>query len=211
MVIYAAMSGFDAGEYQIEWHDLAPRITTKRLVLRLPTKKDVDELLDFYERNSEHFEPWMSASALRPTKKMLLESIKERHELAQEDRGYRFNLFLRSDTARVIGLCSISDIRRRAIQQCVLGYAMDKDMQGQGLMKEAVGASIRFAFGDLDLHRIEGSYQPNNVVSAAILSSFGFEQQGYFKEYLLLNNAWQDHVVTFLVNREWKGCGRKVK
>lgn len=201
------LSKFD---YQIEWHDLVPKITTQRLCLRIAEESDVDALLAFHERNVEHFEPWMPEAALHPTREGLLASIEDRHELARTDRGYRFHLFLKEEPSVVIGQCSIADVRRGVIQQCVIGYAIDKDCQGKGLMKEAVAAAIRFAFDDLDLHRVEGSYMPENLSSAAILSSFGFQQQGFFTEYLLLNKEWRDHVVTFLVNPDWKGEGRRV-
>jgi len=197
-------------EYMVEWIENVPRITTKRLILRIADENDIDALMDFAARNLDHFQAWMPESALRPTKESLSIAISERHEAARLDRGYRFHLFDRDHPDKVIGLCSVADVRRGVIQQCVLGYAIDKDHQGKGLMKEAVAAAIRFAFDDLDLHRIEGSYMPNNHASAAILKSFGFEQQGFFKKYLFLNGAWQDHVVTFLINEHWKGTGRPI-
>ena len=187
-----------------------PTITTDRLVLRIAEAGDVDALLSFSDRNISHFETWMPATSLRPTREALLSAIEDRHALAQSDRGYRFNLFMRQDPSEVIGLVSIADIRRGVIQQCVLGYAIDEGHQGRGLIKEAVAAAIRFAFEELDLHRIEGSYIPENLASAAILSSFGFDQQGFFRDYLFLNNKWRDHVVTFLINENWKGTGRRV-
>jgi ribosomal-protein-alanine N-acetyltransferase len=194
----------------VEWHGLVPAIMTERLVLRIAVASDVDALLKFSARNVGHFQAWMPESALRPSRKDLLASFADRQDLARSDRGYRFNLFLRRDPVTVVGLCSVSDIRRGVIQQCVLGYAMDKDFQGKGLMKEAVAGAIRFAFEELDLHRIEGSFMPENLASAAILASFGFKQQGYFTEYLLLDKKWRDHVVTFLVNPDWKGVGRRI-
>ncbi len=36
-------------------------------------------------------------------------------------------------------------------------------------MSEAVRAVIQFAFEDLDLHRLEASYAPDNVRSAGLL------------------------------------------
>ena len=195
-------------EYRIEWLQGVPRITTRRLMLKICEDHDIDALMDFAARNVEHFQQWMPESALRPNKTFLGIAVMERRTAARQDQGYRFHLFHRDQPDKVIGLCSIADVRRGVIQQCVLGYAIDKEYEGQGLMKEAVAAAIRFAFDDLDLHRIEGSYMPNNEASAAILKSFGFEQQGFFKEYLFLNGAWQDHIVTFLINKNWKGTGR---
>lgn len=192
------------------WDDCVPAITTHRLVLRLSTKDDVDTIHDYYKREQEHFRPWFPDSALNLTREMVARAVDEKHELAREDRSYKFHLFLRSEPKKVVGQCSVADVRRGAIQQAVIGYALAAEFQGQGFMTEAVRASIRFAFADLDLHRLEGSYMPNNVKSGAILASCGFRQEGLFKDYLFLNGRWQDHVVTSLVNPDWRGIGRVV-
>jgi len=194
----------------VSWAESLPVVTTERLVLRISDEADLDELVAFSARNVEHLRPWFPANALSPTREGLLNSTNEKREQAKGDRGYRFHLFLREDPKRVVGQCSVSDVRRGAIQQAVIGYAIDHGEQGKGLMKEAVSAAVKFAFDDLDLHRLEGSYMLANDVSGAILHKLGFQQEAIFKEYLFLNNAWQDHIVTSLINAEWKGTGRKI-
>lgn len=201
---------------KLEWIDDVPRITTSRMILRLSEEEDADDIVEFYERNHEHFKPWFPDMALSPTLEMVLRGAREKRELAQADRGYRFHAFLRSLARnevrpQVVGLCSMADVRRGAIQQGVIGYAIDREFEGQGLMKEIVRAVIKFAFHDLDLHRIEGSYMPENVKSAAILEALGFVKEGFFKDYLYLNNRWQDHIVTSLINPDWKGTGRVIQ
>jgi [ribosomal protein S5]-alanine N-acetyltransferase len=195
----------------VTWREGLPEISTGRLIIRIPREGDVPALLKFNEEQQEHFRPWFPVNALTPTREMVLKAVADRRQQAREDRGYRFNLFLQDSPGEVIGLCSIADVRRGAIQQAVLGYGLGHQFQGRGIMTEAVRAAVSFAFEDLDLHRLEGSYMPANEKSAAILESLGFVKEGFFQKYLLLAGEWQDHVVTSLVNPNWKGTGPRIQ
>ena len=46
---------------------------------------------------------------------------------------------------------------------CHLGYAIDKEHEGQGLMQEVVAAGIDHLFRERGLHRIMASYMPANL------------------------------------------------
>ncbi|MFD2447620.1 GNAT family N-acetyltransferase [Vogesella fluminis] len=70
-------------------------------------------------------------------------------------------------------------------------------------MREAVEAVIAFAFGTLKLHRVQANYQPENERSAALLKRLGFQIEGHARDYLFLNGAWRDHVLTSLINRNY--------
>jgi len=41
---------------------------------------------------------------------------------------------------------------------------------------------------------------PKNTRSANLLKTLGFEQEGYAKNYLLINGRWEDHVLNALIN-----------
>ena len=42
------------------------------------------------------------------------------------------------------------------------------------------------------------NYMPINFRSAKLLHRLGFTVEGYAKNYLLINNRWEDHVLTAL-------------
>ena len=46
-------------------------------------------------------------------------------------------------------------------------------------MTEAVRLVLRYAFIDLELHRIEANVQPENKPSIAVLRRCGFTKEGY--------------------------------
>jgi ribosomal-protein-alanine N-acetyltransferase len=82
----------------------------------------------------------------------------------------------------------------------MLGYAIDAQRQGQGLMHEALIAAIVHAFDVLRLHRIQANYVPDNVRSGRLLQRLGFRKEGLAANYLYINGAWRDHVLTALLN-----------
>ncbi len=104
----------------------------------------------------------------------------------------------------VIGLCNYTQIFRGYFQACYLGYKIDKMCEGKGLMTEALQASIDYIFNGANIHRVMANYVPSNNRSSNVLKNLGFEIEGHAKQYLLINNRWEDHVLTAKTNPNWK-------
>jgi hypothetical protein len=64
---------------------------------------------------------------------------------------------------------------------------------GRGLMTEAVGLAVGFAFEMIRLHRVEANIQPENTQSIALVQRLGFTCEGYSPRYLHIGGAWRDH------------------
>ena len=67
-------------------------------------------------------------------------------------------------------------------------------------MHEALQATIGHAFDAMRLHRIQASYLPANIRSARLLRKLGFRREGLAPQYLYIDGAWRDHVITALLN-----------
>lgn len=91
-------------------------------------------------------------------------------------------------------------IGRGPFQACYLGFGLDAEFVGQGLMQEALEAVLHYAFVRLGLHRIMANYLPENGRSERILARMGFQKEGYAVAYLHINGAWRDHVLTARIN-----------
>jgi ribosomal-protein-alanine N-acetyltransferase len=100
----------------------------------------------------------------------------------------------------VLGTCNYTNIVRGAFQACHLGYQIALAHQGQGLMAEALRASNAFMFAELRLHRIMANFRPENDRSRRLLQRLGFEEEGLARDYLFIDGAWRDHVLTSLVH-----------
>ncbi len=128
--------------------------------------------------------------------------LAEWREAFATDRAYRFGIFARDTGADgpLLGTCNFSDIVRGLFQACYLGYALGERHQGQGYMTEALRAAIDFMWSNVKLHRIMANYMPHNARSANVLANLGFTIEGRADNYLFIDGAWRDHVLTSLTN-----------
>jgi ribosomal-protein-alanine N-acetyltransferase len=109
----------------------------------------------------------------------------------------------RQDPDAIIGSVNFNNFVRRAGQYCALGYGLDRDKEGQGLMTEALRAAIEYVFTTLNMHRIMANYMPWNERSGKVLAKLGFEKEGFARQFLYINGKWEDHIMTALVNEAW--------
>jgi ribosomal-protein-alanine N-acetyltransferase len=71
-------------------------------------------------------------------------------------------------------------------------------------MTEALRAAIDQIFEHCNLHRIMANYMPANIKSAQLLARLEFSIEGEAKQYLFINGKWEDHIMTSLINKNWK-------
>jgi ribosomal-protein-alanine N-acetyltransferase len=95
-------------------------------------------------------------------------------------------------------------IARAPVWRARVGYSLDAKKEGRGLMSEALGLVIKYAFEDLNLKRLIAGYLPHNARSARVLERAGFVREGYHKEYFFVGGEWHDHIETSLINPAWK-------
>ncbi len=196
-----------------------PELTTERLTVRLARVGMQAALADFLKENFEgHLDRWSPPA----TASYFTEAFwRERLDMAVEEfragRSARFVLQARTGDgaidAPILGTCNYTNVVRGPFLACNLGYQVARTCEGRGLMSEALRAANAFVFGELRLHRIMANYRPENERSARLLERLGFEREGLAREYLFIDGAWRDHVLTALTNpafrTEWvEAAGR---
>lgn len=187
-----------------ELYDL-PTIETPRLVLRVAHRDEVAKIVRYLRRNREHLQPWEPKRDDGYFTDFAWAGAPERDQSdARHGIGLRFRLLLPDGDGEFIGTVGLRNVSPAPTHSCVLGYSMDAQFQGQGLMKEALEAVIRFAFEKLNLRRIEACYMPANERSARLLKSLGFEVEGLLRSSLEVNGRWEDHVICSRINPDWK-------
>jgi ribosomal-protein-alanine N-acetyltransferase len=100
----------------------------------------------------------------------------------------------------IVCVCSFTNIVHGVFQACNLGYSIDEQYQGKGLMFDMLQTSIEYVFAELDLHRIMANFISSNIRSEKLLKRLEFEQEGLAKSYLKIADSWQDHVLTSKIN-----------
>jgi ribosomal-protein-alanine N-acetyltransferase len=123
----------------------------------------------------------------------------------RDDLSYSFLLFRELDQALLGGL-TLGNVRRGVAQCGTLGYWMGEPHAGQGYMSRGVEAALRHAFADLRLHRVEAACAPHNERSRRLLERLGFQHEGFARAYLLIDGAWQDHLLFGLLESDFLGA-----
>ncbi len=177
-----------------------PHITTARTRLTVLPPERACLMLDFYQRNRVHLAPW------EPRRDESFYTLGHWQGRLRDGYGQFFDgsavplVALDPKGERVLATCHFTHIMMGMFKACHLGYAIDQAHEGQGLMQEVVAAGIDYLFRERGLHRIMASYMPANRRSGALLARLGFEQEGYARDYLMINGRWEDHVLTALLN-----------
>ena len=120
------------------------------------------------------------------------------------DQGYNFFIFSHDDDALAGGV-GLSNLRRGVAETASLGYWIGEPFARQRYMSAALPLVLDFAFDRLRLHRVEAACLPTNVPSRALLLRTGFQQEGYARNYLLIDGKWQDHVLFAILREDWRG------
>ena len=189
-----------------ELPSLSTRIVTDRLVLRPPRTNDVTEMRRALRHNALHLRPWSVAPAPGEDPSSLASvSRAVLHHRREWKRGHTFVMVIaqRDDDARIIGRVALGAVLRGAFQNAYLGYWIDQDLQGRGLMTEAVRATTAFAFSAAHLHRVQAAVMPSNAASLRVLAKAGYRREGVASRYLLIAGRWEDHVLFAATAEDW--------
>jgi ribosomal-protein-serine acetyltransferase len=85
-----------------------------------------------------------------------------------------------------------------------IGYWIDKDHEGKGIMTESVKALINYGFNELNLHRIQIKCDARNVRSKRIPERLGFKLEGTIRENHKYEEGFSDGLTFGLLKSEWK-------
>ncbi|MEK0313405.1 GNAT family N-acetyltransferase [Cohnella sp. 56] len=174
-----------------------------QVYLRRLTGSDATGLLDLRRRNRAFFEPF---EPIRPDREFASEGIRD---LLSQDAlhwergsGYGFGIFLGGED-KLVGRVNLSNVVRGAWESCTVGYYLDKDMNGRGLMTEALGLALEYAFGEAGLHRVQAAVMPRNLPSIRVVEKNGFRYEGLAEYYLKINGRWEHHHIYSLTREHW--------
>ena len=119
----------------------------------------------------------------------------------QMGTGFGFGIFVED---RFGGEINLSGIQRGPFQNAYVGYWIDQAMAGHSYTPEAAAVLFRFAFEDLELHRVQVSVIPRNGASRRVAEKLDLRDEGTALRYLKINGVWEDHIRFALTAEEWE-------
>lgn len=176
-------------------------LETPRLLISTPRLPHAGAMRDFVARNQAHLAPWSPPAPEGVDRVDHWEGVAAGAQAAFE-AGTQFRFWIRPREAEgiVIGSVGYSQVARGPFCNAILGYQIDASFEGRGLMREALLATNDYLFESQRLHRIAANYRPENTRSGRLLQGLGFRIEGFARDYLFIDGAWRDHILTSKVN-----------
>ena len=175
-----------------------------RVRLRTLTEDDYQEWHAVRTRCRDWLVPWEPRPAGAPPAPEDRGSFAARCAARERERqigsGYGFGIFVEG---KLTGEITLSSVQRGPFQNAFVGYWVDRDLAGQGIVPEAVVVVLRFAFEELGLHRVEIAIVPRNHASRRVADKLGLREESVALRYLEIDGRWEDHVRYAITAEEW--------
>lgn len=163
--------------------------------LTIHDAKDLFALVDKNRTQLSEFLSWVSKTkAVSDSETFILNSQNSNLAGGTCIRGIFYH-------EKIIGMISLFDIKTQS-RSAFMGYWLDQDHQGKGVMTRSVLALLRFGFKSMRLHRIEIRAAPENTRSRKIPERLGFTEEGRLREAEFLGDRYVDHCVYSLLQSD---------
>jgi ribosomal-protein-serine acetyltransferase len=160
---------------------------------------DAAELFAAVEKNYGHLRPflhWVDPGySLESARQFIAHAEKE----AAGNESRSFGIFFRGKLVGSIGFVNFNWPNRRA----EIGYWIDKDFEGRGIIVRSCRALIEYAFDELDMNRIEIRCATENARSRAVSERLGFTLEGVLREAEWRHTRFFDMAVYGLLKEDW--------
>lgn len=169
------------------------RIQGEAIYLRPLTLEDTDLIINW--RNSDTVRPYFIYQ--KPfTREGHLEWVRT---MLDTKKGFQF-IICEKETGRPIGCAYLRDFER---EHKKIEYGMfigEKTQAGKGIGAESVRLTARFAFEELDAHKMFCRIFADNLPSIKSCEKGGFVQEAYLKDDVIVNGEYRDMVLLAMLN-----------
>lgn len=170
------------------------------IILRPLSARDADTLFLLVEQSREHVQKWLPWLKHIQSSSDALFFITNEEELARKQKSMILGIFMASSCIGVIGFHQL-DFQNKIGS---LGYFLEKQYEGKGIMTQSATALISYAFFELKLNRIELRIATENAASNKLAKRLGFIKEGILRQVEWLETKYVDHVVYGLLKEEWE-------
>lgn len=138
----------------------------------------------------------------------LIQTIDDVHTLIdimisryESDLPARWAVVLKENNT-VIGICGFVGYSS-SFARAEIGYAFSSAYWGKGIATEAAQACIDYGFSCMNLNRIEGTCDIDNIGSARVLEKLGMHYEGTLKQHIWSKGAFRDRKMYALLKDDW--------
>lgn len=157
---------------------------SSEIELRTLAFSDADEIFMTIDRQRTYLGEWLPFVAHTKSVDDVMKFIEHVTNLPEEALDFPFTIRKNNTFVGLIHLKS-TDIQNRKTD---VGYWLSQDYQGQGIITQSVDKLCAFAFGTLDLNRVELKCGVGNIPSKKIPQRLGFTLEGIERDGELMSD-----------------------
>ena len=174
----------------------SPTISEGDITLRLIRQRDAGAWREVRRRNREWLQPWEAslppeASLITDVPATFGQMVRSMRKDARAGRALPWAILV---DGRLAGQLTVGGITYGSLRSAYIGYWIDQDLAGRGIMPAAVAMACDYCFDNVRLHRIEINIRPENAASLRVVDKIGLRKEGDRPKYLHIDGDWRDHV-----------------
>jgi ribosomal-protein-serine acetyltransferase len=159
--------------------------------LRVLDIHQADPLFALCDRNRDRLKPYLPwvdrTQSVEDTRQFL--ALAQRQY--SDGNGFHAGIWWKDQLAGCVGMHLIDWMN----QSVALGYWIDRDFEGRGLVTAACRRVVEESFSGYKLHRVEIRCAADNVRSCAVAERLGFRREGLLREAQKVGERWLDMTV----------------
>ena len=179
--------------------DSFPILETKRLIIRPMIEEDATQVFKFNSSLE------MLKYVPRDQFKEIEEGIKKTESFINgfEEKNALWWTFTLKEAKnnQLIGYGGLFDINIEG-SKAEIGYGLLQEFWGQGIISEAIKKIVDFGINKMELHRIYGYIDPQNIPSIKVIEKFNFKKEGILKDDAFARNKYFDMSIYALINKQ---------
>ncbi len=169
------------------------------IVLRCLEKQHAKQFFDFIEKGRLHFIEWIPFVSKTTSLDLAEQKIVDLLDMFKNGNGY-FWCIWKDNT--IIGFILIKDVDSQT-KSAEIGYMIDKDFEGKGLISHSCILMIDFIFNILGFNKIVLCCDDNNERSINVAKKFGFNIEGILKDCIVINGKIRNTMHWALFRKEY--------
>jgi [ribosomal protein S5]-alanine N-acetyltransferase len=181
--------------------DWPVRLRDGEVTVRPLSTRDAGAWRSARQRNASWLVPWDATvppgGDARPTSFKQL--VRRLHRQARQGLTYPFAIDVEG---RFAGQVTVNNVVRGSALFASVGYWIDREYAGRGVMPRAVALVVDHCFTSAGLHRVEVAIRPENSNSLRVVEKLGLREVGYAPRYLHIDGDWRDHRIYAVTSEE---------
>jgi ribosomal-protein-alanine N-acetyltransferase len=178
--------------------DHLPSLETDRLILRRLNRHDAKDMFAYTsDPEISRFTTWNAHQSLDDALRFIEFNLNKQREKQEHEWA-----IVHKRQRRMIGTCGYVWWKPQH-HLAEIAYAISREYWGQGLMTEALHATLRFGFERMELNRVEARCMTDNIASERVMQKVGMKYEGTLREQLYAKGKFHDLKLYAILRREY--------